>query len=182
MTNVFVGFHDQRSCSRILKPPGGGTSDIFGTNIQKIETPVKDIEETPAKVVEEAPQVPEVIEKPVEAVEVVQIEQSVTDSHDSKNGMNGDSETAKPEDLKVAELSIHEEIKEDKITAEIVNRKEECKIETHSEESRTKVSKQKIDTIGSILQQDDIQVAGVQKKNVKSPNRVPPGGYSSGLW
>ncbi|VEN45134.1 unnamed protein product [Callosobruchus maculatus] len=181
MTNVFVGFHDQRSCSRILKPPGGGTSDIFGTNIRKTEIPAK-IEETPAKVVEEAPETPsdEVIEKPVEPVEVTppQKEEPAPDHHDSKNGMNGDSETAKPEDLKVEELSI----KEDKITAEIVNRKEECKIETHSEESRTKVSKQKIDTIGSILQQDDIEVAGVQKKTVKSPNRVPPGGYSSGLW
>nr|CAI5864775.1 unnamed protein product [Callosobruchus analis] len=180
MTNVFVGFHDQRSCSRILKPPGGGTSDIFGTNIRKTETPSKDIEETPTK----APQTPEAIEKPIEPVEVTQpqTDQSATDSHDSKNGMNGDAQIAKPEDLKVEELSLKEEIKEDKITAEIVNRKEECKIETHTEESRTKLSKQKIDTIGSILQQDDIEVGSVQKKNVKSPNRVPPGGYSSGLW
>ncbi|CAH2007175.1 unnamed protein product [Acanthoscelides obtectus] len=174
--NVYVGFHDQRNSSRILKPPGGGTSDIFGTNVKKVETAAKIIEETPQSPLKE------IIEMPVEHVEDTtrKAEEVTTDCHDSKNGMNGDSESTKVEDLKVEELKINEEVKEENVIEEIVNKKEECKVESKVE--ITKTSKAKVATIGSILAQDDMEVQGFQKKNVKTPNRVPPGGYSSGLW
>lgn len=138
MANIYVGFHDTRNSSRVLKPPGGGSSDIFGTEIKSApSTPAKDSVDAnnPIAPEEKSDSYTEVEERP-------------------------DSE-----ELKIGNLSIDEENGE--------------KDEDLSDEA--KVDK-KPDTISSIIRQNDNVQSPVPEPEKKTPQRVPPGGYSSGLW
>lgn len=123
MAQIYVGFNDQRNSSRVLKPPGGGTSDIFGTE-----------EERGVIATMGVPQ--------ASGVETGQYRGS----------------------------SIQEVLRSEAIITTVV------------EDSIAKKTTEKVSdsTIGNILSQEEIQ----EKDKVKRLNspRVPPGGYSSGLW
>ncbi|KAJ8927524.1 hypothetical protein NQ314_019999 [Rhamnusium bicolor] len=135
MANVFVGFHDQRNSSRVLKPPGGGTSDIFGTDAPK--NTKNGIEPTPNKRNEL-----NIATKPV----LESDNQSPSDEN-SKNG------------------SCEENVEQER-----------------QSESKTQVKAGiTTESISSIIQQRDVQIKEPEKEK-KTGHRVPPGGYSSGLW
>lgn len=149
MANIYVGFHDQRNSSRVLKPPGGGSSDIFGTDAFKIKNEeVNSAPSTPAK--------GDVDSKNQNTPE---------DKSDSNNVDNTKEEHSNSDGPKIENLSINEENEE--------------KQEDASGEAK---GEKKPDTISSIIRQDDkVQSSGTESEK-KTPQRVPPGGYSSGLW
>ncbi|XP_018579982.1 jupiter microtubule associated homolog 1 [Anoplophora glabripennis] len=152
MANIYVGFHDQRSSSRVLKPPGGGSSDIFGTGPVKAKNEeIKSAPNTPSK-------------NDVDTKNQINPEEK-SDSDSVTN--NKQVEQSNSEEIKIENLSINEENGE--------------KLEDRPSETK---ATSKPDTISSIIRQDDqVEVQSpVIEPEKKTPQRVPPGGYSSGLW
>ncbi|XP_060532155.1 uncharacterized protein LOC132705539 [Cylas formicarius] len=176
MANVFVGFHDNRSCNRILKPPGGGTSNIFGTDRMPDVVPLTLPKLDKASSVQETLQsevvattasldgtaasdtkqqaaeemVPDVVAATTDNIGSLQIQES-----------RDDSTTTKSTEI------------DSVVTSSVVTRTVEVK------------SASKSSTIADVLKQEGVAVEDVdlaKKPKIKSPNRVPPGGYSSGLW
>lgn len=161
MTNIFVGFHDQRSCNRILKPPGGGTSDIFYSpdfiKPKKIE------------------QVAEIIITP--EVKISELEPLAVVP--STNGDTAIKEIENPQEIN----NRSDTIEETKMQALSISN--DNTITTNVEESKSvhvTVTKSKTESVSSLIQQNESVVDSPKKAAVRSPNRVPPGGYSSGLW
>lgn len=144
MANIYVGFHDQRSCNRILKPPGGGTSNIFGTDpppAKKEDS--KSIPGTPTK----------------ETVEETKTEEPQVEKCEAGDG-NGENQEPQLENLSIADENGEKQ-------------------ETEPSEKRAEPRQ---DTISSIIRQNDKIESPVVETEKKSAHRVPPGGFSSGLW
>lgn len=203
MANVYVGFHDQRNSSRVLKPPGGGTSNIFGGEIIPDVIPQNSSrKETKHR----GSSIQDVI-----STETVTTTVTTTSEEKSSSSTNGN--VAVEEHINVCKLQNNDDVSEvvepadyPDVAAEVTCKVEQMKIEERSSKSEmtetdaagnTKVifsdsnsegsveqnsSFKKGSSIGAILNEDEI----LEKKKIKgqhSPNqRVPPGGYSSGLW
>ncbi|XP_030762759.1 uncharacterized protein LOC115887464 [Sitophilus oryzae] len=195
MANVYVGFHDQRSCNRILKPPGGGTSNIFGTDLV-----VPDVIPNQISPKRESKQSTTI-------QHIIQTESSSTNTTSTtEENLNSSANIEVPRQNGTNEVTIKENGTSNPpdVTAVVTSKVEEMKIEERSTKSlvtetdssgNTKVisndsssegsvqlnsSFKQGSSIGDILKQDDVIE---EKKKVKSPTqRVPPGGYSSGLW
>lgn len=193
MANVFVGLPEHRNSSRVLKPPGGGTSNIFGTEIIPDVIPqhnrsfkeeknrgssIQDILRTESSVKQE-----QVCTRSSSMVVQTSTTSSSTNTSDQQTVTLPDvaaEVTCKIEELKVEERSSSIEATEtdgEGNTKVLAN-------ESNSERSVEQNSSTKKGTsIGDILNQDGLE----EKKKIKgqaaqSPQRVPPGGYSSGLW
>lgn len=212
MANIYVGFHDQRSCNRILKPPGGGTSNIFGT-----DSTIPDIipQNSPRKENKQADTIHQILQ--TETVTTVTrkeennssknavdaVEQNVCKVQSNQDGItNGENDlqevalvpqeiveqnvnsttsvavdvTSKVKQLRIEERSSATEVYE----TDSAGHNKVISSNTNSEGFVEKSSScKKGSTIEDILKQDDIE----EKKKVKGQvQRVPPGGYSSGLW
>lgn len=193
MANVFIGLPEHRNSSRVLKPPGGGTSNIFGTEIIPDVIPqhnrsfkeeknrgssIQDILRTESSVTKQ-----EQVCTRSSSVVVQQTSTttSSTDTADQEVAALPDvaaEVTCKIEELKVEERSSSIEATEtdgDGNTKVLAN-------ESNSERSvEQNSSTKKGASIGDILNQEGLE----EKKKIKgqvSQSRVPPGGYSSGLW
>lgn len=198
MANVFVGLPEHRNSSRVLKPPGGGTSNIFGTEIIPDVIPqhnrsfteeknrgssIQDILRTESSVTKQE----QVCTRSSSSV-VVQQTSTTTSSTNTSEASDQQVVSALPdvaaevtckiEELKVEERSSSIEATEtdgDGNTKVLAN-------ESNSERSVEQNSSTKKGTsIGDILNQDGLE----EKKKIKgqvAQSRVPPGGYSSGLW
>lgn len=202
MANVYVGFHDQRNSSRVLKPPGGGTSSIFGGEIIPDVIP-QNLSRKDTK--HHASSIQDVISTETVTTTVT------TSEEKSSSSTNGN--VAVEEHINVCKLENNDDVSEvvqqtdyPDVAAEVTCKVEQMKIEERSSKSEmtetdaagnTKVifsdsnsegsveqnsSFKKGSSIGAILNEDEL----LEKKKIKgqhSPNqRVPPGGYSSGLW
>lgn len=203
MANIHVGFIDQRSCNRILKPPGGGTSNIFGTEA------IPDIipQSSPRRESKQAGTIQNILQTETvttvstnggTAVEqVCKLESSRNLSTNEENNIeeaipivteivqqqNGNSApdvtlevTSKVEQLRVEERTTKTEVSE----TDSSGNTNIISSNTSSEGSVEKSSScKKGSSIEDVLKQDDI----IEKKKIKGQvHRVPPGGYSSGLW
>lgn len=162
--NVNVGFIDDRNSSRVLKPPGGGTSDIFGTRYEK---------PAPQKVTSAEAQVENKVEE-VSKENGKSVDDTVKNNENNKEA-NGDvaNEEVKSNGTKIEEIKTEEVTVEETTVAE--QKIEELKIEDSKSEEKSEQSVGK-SVYNNIIQEPD----NTPKK--PSGKRVPPGGFSSGLW
>ncbi|XP_076267932.1 uncharacterized protein LOC143200991 isoform X2 [Rhynchophorus ferrugineus] len=161
MANVYVGFHDQRSCNRILKPPGGGSSNIFGSDAIPDVVP----KPSPQRLNKQAGTIQQIIQTET----VVPITKHEVDKTVSVQEVAAPAPDVTAVVTQIQELHV-QEVKTTKCDA------------TESTESSTLQSSAtfKGSSIGDILKQDEVTE---EKRTPKSPaQRIPPGGYSSGLW
>lgn len=217
MANIYVGFHDQRSCNRILKPPGGGTSNIFGTDSVPDVVP----QNSPRKENKHCSgNIQQILQtETVTTVTTKQEKSSTTNGdvtmeektcHVESNGdvsrENNFHEVAlvpQEEALVSQEVTEQQNGNSTPDVIEVTSKVEQIRIEEKSSKSEvsetdgsgnTNVISSSANSEGSVersssckkgtviqdfLKDDDIE----QKKRVKGQaQRVPPGGYSSGLW
>lgn len=171
MANVYVGFHDRKSCSRILKPPGGGTSDIFNTSLE---------ETSPAKTNNRSVTSPN--KEPIATENVTKVETNGTEHKENKELVEPTPKETQqeekleiqPEEIKIDSLTISEKINEET--------KEEKKGDSETDTTQENATKSTTETLSSIVhrsEQSEIKTTVTEKRN---KHRVPPGGYSSGLW
>ncbi|CAG9762115.1 unnamed protein product [Ceutorhynchus assimilis] len=170
MANVYVGFHDQRNSSRVLKPPGGGTSSIFNNDfipdVVPKTTPVKDNAKYKTSSIQDVLQT---------STKTTTTSSTTTTTNNEVNESTPDI-TCQVEQMKIVESSTKSEVTETDSSGNEKVIASDSKSDGSVEHSFKKGA-----SIGDILNQDDI----MEKKKVKgSPGhqRVPPGGYSSGLW
>lgn len=133
-TNINVGFPSPtgRNSSRVLKPPGGGHTDIFG--IYEEKKPVKPV-------------------KPLQTNNVIPAEKAKTEEiekvHKEENTVSKDDNKANKH-----EEQANKEVNMVNMNDQMMNREDE--------------KKEKINNVKSMSPPQRV--------------RVPPGGYSSGLW
>ncbi|XP_050300481.1 uncharacterized protein LOC126739000 [Anthonomus grandis grandis] len=179
MTHVFVGFHDQRNSSRVLKPPGGGTSNIFGGDIVPDvipHSPRKDVKHRESSI-------QEVLK--TESVSTIKSEETTTTSNVVRQEEQKEEQTvAPPPDViscKIEQMTIEKKTSSKSEVSETDSDGNKTVVASEEEHQHSCVKKGGA-TIGNILSQDDI-VEVKKVKGASSPGqRVPPGGYSSGLW
>lgn len=156
MASINVGFMENRNRSRILKPPGGGTSDIFGTaEIQQPKNTSVRKECAIKQIIEQKNE--EIVVEKKNSVVVEEIIDNLKINEENENALNENKE----ETIEKVENGDKEIVKEEMI-------------EDKTEKKTDEIVK-------------DIKV--VEKKAeipdstpTRFKNRVPPGGYSSGLW
>lgn len=163
MANIFVGFHDRKSSSRILKPPGGGTSDIFNTSA----TEKTNEHSTPfVGIMPSSPPTTEDISRPLNGTE------NKTPLEEKEiNLQNGDNVSDNTECPKIETLSIVDG-----------NQSEETQEKYSEEKKEVEVNNTKTESISSIIHENQQKEVKVTTPERKVGQRVPPGGYSSGLW
>ncbi|KAL1512932.1 hypothetical protein ABEB36_002431 [Hypothenemus hampei] len=174
MANVFVGFPEHRNSSRVLKPPGGGTSNIFGQDIIPDIIPRKETKHR-GSTIQDVLRTETVTNNVTKDEE--QTHTDVLEENESGSLKNIDSipDVAAKVSREIEELKIVE--KSSIVETDSVKNTEILTTETVIQQN---ANVKKGSSIGDILNQDDI----LEKKKVKGQThqRVPPGGYSSGLW
>ncbi|KAL3289126.1 hypothetical protein HHI36_003565 [Cryptolaemus montrouzieri] len=160
MSFITVGYSDKLNGRKPIKPPGGGMSEIF-SNLQEQPKNNNKIEEKTTVI-----------------------------TNNSSSNANGDTETKICQ--KVESLKVEENSNEVKTTVE--SKKTEVKQTTQTNNYEASVNgntqilkdeKIKTETIvtssvkpvNNIIHSDEKDSATPQRRT-----RVPPGGYSSGLW
>jgi len=153
-TKFNVGLSEARSSSRVLRPPGGGHSDIFGIS-------------------EEPQQQAKRIMKQSNASSII-----FDDISEKKQVV-----TSAKTEVKNAEP---EEPKKDSSVEAVVNNDEP---DEPKKDAPVKAEVKNIDSEVEILNGNDVkngeQIEEPKKEAASAPQqrkRVPPGGYSSGLW
>lgn len=169
MANIYVGFHDRKSCNRILKPPGGGTSDIFNTSLgEKVvesdnaKSTLLLSETTPIIATEENN-----VDCPVNGTDIKTSDGKIGTEENQPSCVNVPDNS---EDPKIETLNISDE-----------NNKDEAQEKTDDKKDIAEVNSPKSESISSVIHENQ------HKEKVTTPEkkigqRVPPGGYSSGLW
>jgi len=153
-TSVNIGFFNEKKTSRVLKPPGGGHSQIFGGADEEKPRSYKPkqtssigecfMNNDDVKQPENGhngQQKEEIVEKPVNGLKTEQ---------NNENGEKTDTNTEK-------EVEVEKEVIEEKMP----------------EESKPE----------EIIKEEEVKEE-VKKDVVQTPQRVrvPPGGFSSGFW
>lgn len=174
MANIFVGFHDRKSSSRILKPPGGGTSDIFNTSVTEPVSPK--VKSASSEVIQETTPVSTPIKEellcPINGTDI----KTVVDTVETEiYHHNGDTVADSVKIPKIEALSMIEE-----------NQKEEVQVNSGETKNETvEVTTTKSENVSSLIhehQHKEVKETKVITPERKIGQRVPPGGYSSGLW
>lgn len=164
MANIFVGFHDRKSSSRILKPPGGGTSDIFNTAVTEKKPEFNNLKSSdPVTITNISPTT-----TPTKEELPCPLNGSAT-KEDQQNGDKNESntETPKIETLNIIDQCQKEESQDTKVDGN------QCKVEEQDV---------KTESISSLIHENQHKEVKVTTPEKKVYQRVPPGGYSSGLW
>lgn len=166
MAHVNIGFTDNRNSSRVLKPPGGDTSDIFG--------------------VKELQRAEEVKRMKCDAVDTVAV--PVAASQNNNNNNETEIKTIEIIEGGEEEKPEKEEVKKDSSNGEEVNNLEIDKLSVVEETNSTNIEKTseviKQNSIKEILIETHTAVTETNGNGAikRTKNRIPPGGYSSGLW
>ncbi|KAK9877422.1 hypothetical protein WA026_018535 [Henosepilachna vigintioctopunctata] len=165
MSFITVGYTDKANRRNPMKPPGGGMSDIFSSNYEEPATNGK------------------------KSNKIVQ--SSVIATDETKTQENGHTETKICEQIKT--LTVEENSNEVKTTEtsnkviEINTKTTDIKVNEEATNGNTKVesnicTNEKLTqstkkAVNNIFPSEETDSGSALKRN-----RVPPGGYSSGLW
>ncbi|XP_066263032.1 microtubule-associated protein Jupiter-like [Euwallacea similis] len=198
MANVFIGFPEHRNSSRVLKPPGGETSNIFSSEIIPDVIPQKlkegknrgsSIQDILRSETVTTSSISALSEEKISTTTTVNgsntmtiIQESIENEVSRPGAIHSIPDVAAEVTCKVEQMKIEE--KSSKMEATEMDSEGNTKIVANESNSETSVEQssnvKKGSSIGEILSQESIE----EKKKVKglpSP-RVPPGGFSSGLW
>lgn len=172
MANIYVGFHDRKSCNRILKPPGGGTSDIFNTSSEVANEPVKVKDTSTVISPETTPSSTPIKEEPscpLNGMDSKNVESNVQQFVQDQNSNKFSENIETPN---VETLSINDENKNEEVQQKSVEEKSE----------NIEVKKTQSESISCLIHDNNHKEIKVTTPEKKASHRVPPGGYSSGLW
>lgn len=188
MGSINIGFTDNRNSSRILKPPGGDTSDIFGVRELKKAEDVKlkskaDAEEVKvngnAKNEEDVKNSEKVAQpesqKPTEAAKNEKVEEKIDSIEEKENKIeNVEIGNVEKNTNDKADTSNDEKKSENAEKEKMDNKNTEKSPETIKD-----ILTEKPQTNGTAATNEESKINGAVKR---TKNRIPPGGYSSGLW